>query len=275
MCGDSQLVLRRPFSMRQIVACSGGSVAFWRLPLCLNHRAPSHISNTSSELSWVSLRSSAVPPFCFTNFKLCKIALVFLRPARSSELTAYCVNYIPLRFHRRSPKISYIYTFLEHLYRRGWPKVCITKHMTLFQITNHDNFLIILHLNNVICGPGSSVGIATGYGLDSPGIESRLVRDFPHLSDRPWGPNRLLYKGYRVFPGVESGRGVMMTPQPLLVPRSKNRVFVACRKGETCLTTLFRHYALFCLLSTSLSYRAHLSPRPLFPTTLFDLFLLL
>jgi hypothetical protein len=24
-----------------------------------------------------------------------------------------------------------------------------------------------------LCGPGSSVGIATGYGLDGPGIESR------------------------------------------------------------------------------------------------------
>jgi len=24
-----------------------------------------------------------------------------------------------------------------------------------------------------MCGPGSSVGIATGYGLDGPGIESR------------------------------------------------------------------------------------------------------
>jgi len=26
------------------------------------------------------------------------------------------------------------------------------------------------------------------------------------------------------FPGVESGRGVTLTPHPLLVPRSKNRV---------------------------------------------------
>ena len=34
----------------------------------------------------------------------------------------------------------------------------------------------------VNCGPGSSVGIATGYGLDGPGIESRWGRDFPHLS---------------------------------------------------------------------------------------------
>ena len=31
-------------------------------------------------------------------------------------------------------------------------------------------------------GPGSVVGIATGYGLDGPGIESRWRRDFPHLS---------------------------------------------------------------------------------------------
>jgi len=32
------------------------------------------------------------------------------------------------------------------------------------------------------CGPGSSVGIVTGYGLEGPGIESRWGRDFPHLS---------------------------------------------------------------------------------------------
>ena len=31
-------------------------------------------------------------------------------------------------------------------------------------------------------GPGSVVGIATAYGLDGAGIESRWVRDFPHLS---------------------------------------------------------------------------------------------
>jgi len=31
-------------------------------------------------------------------------------------------------------------------------------------------------------GPGSVVGIATGYGLDGPGIEPRWGRDFAHLS---------------------------------------------------------------------------------------------
>jgi hypothetical protein len=32
-----------------------------------------------------------------------------------------------------------------------------------------------------IYGPGSIVGLATGYGLEGPGIESRWGRDFPHL----------------------------------------------------------------------------------------------
>ena len=34
--------------------------------------------------------------------------------------------------------------------------------------------------NLSFCGPGSVVGIATAYGLDGPGIESRWGRDFPH-----------------------------------------------------------------------------------------------
>jgi len=49
-------------------------------------------------------------------------------------------------------------------------------------------------------GPGSSVGIATGHGLDGPGIESRWGREFPQLSRPSLGPTNLLYNGYRVFP---------------------------------------------------------------------------
>ena len=37
-------------------------------------------------------------------------------------------------------------------------------------------------------GSGSVVGIATGYGLDGPGIQSRWERDFPHLSRPALGP---------------------------------------------------------------------------------------
>ena len=37
-------------------------------------------------------------------------------------------------------------------------------------------------------GPGRVVCIATGYGLDGPGIESCWGRDFPHLSRPALGP---------------------------------------------------------------------------------------
>ena len=36
---------------------------------------------------------------------------------------------------------------------------------------------------------------------------------FSARPDLPWGPPRLLHNGYRVFPGVKCGRGVMLTTQ--------------------------------------------------------------
>jgi len=39
-------------------------------------------------------------------------------------------------------------------------------------------------------GPGSVVGVPTGYGLDGPGIKSRWGRDFPHLSRSALGSNQ-------------------------------------------------------------------------------------
>jgi hypothetical protein len=67
-------------------------------------------------------------------------------------------------------------------------------------------------------GPGSVVGIATAYGLDSPGIESRWGRDFPHPSRPSLRPNQLPVQW---APGLSRGRGLTLTPHPLLVPRSK------------------------------------------------------
>ena len=65
------------------------------------------------------------------------------------------------------------------------------------------------------CGPGSSVGIATGYGLNGPGIESRWGGEiFRTCPDRPWGPPSLLYNGYRVFPGGKELPGRDADPSP-------------------------------------------------------------
>jgi hypothetical protein len=66
-------------------------------------------------------------------------------------------------------------------------------------------------------GPGSSVGIATGYGLHSPGIESWWGEIFHTCTHRPWGSLSLLYNGYLVLPGVKSGREVTLTPHSLLM----------------------------------------------------------
>jgi hypothetical protein len=49
-------------------------------------------------------------------------------------------------------------------------------------------------------GQGNSVGIATRYGLDGPGIEFRWDEIFRTCPDRPWGPPSLLYNGYRAIP---------------------------------------------------------------------------
>jgi hypothetical protein len=63
------------------------------------------------------------------------------------------------------------------------------------------------------------VGIATAYGLEGPGIESRWGEIFRTYPDRLQGPPSLLYNGYRVFPGAKGCRGVMLTTHTLLVPR--------------------------------------------------------
>jgi hypothetical protein len=51
-------------------------------------------------------------------------------------------------------------------------------------------------------GPGSSVGIATGYGLDGPGIESRWGRDFSYSFRPAMGPTQ---PPVQCVPGLSRG----------------------------------------------------------------------
>ena len=100
--------------------------------------------------------------------------------------------------------------------------------------------------------PGISVGIATDYWLDGPGIESGGGEIFRTCPDRRWGPPSLLYNGYRVFPGGKQRPGRDADPSPLLVPWSRNSIAIpllplrAVRPVQRCILpfiVLWYHYA--------------------------------
>ena len=65
---------------------------------------------------------------------------------------------------------------------------------------------------------GSSVGIATDYGLDGPGSNPRWGRDFPPFQTDPGAHPASCKMRIVSFPGVKCGRGVLLTTHPLLVP---------------------------------------------------------
>jgi len=82
----------------------------------------------------------------------------------------------------------------------------------------------MLAVNLYISRPGSVVGIATAYGLDGPGIESRWGEIFRTSPDRPWGSPSLLYNGYRVIPRGKVLPGRDADPSPPSSTEVKNRV---------------------------------------------------
>ena len=70
-------------------------------------------------------------------------------------------------------------------------------------------------------GRDSSVGIATRYGLDGPGIEFRWGRHFTHPSRPALGPTQPPIQWVPGLSRGQSGRGVALTTHPHLAPRLK------------------------------------------------------
>ena len=69
---------------------------------------------------------------------------------------------------------------------------------------------------------GSAVDIATGYGLEGPGIESRWeARYSAPVQTGPGAQPSSSTMGTGSFPGVKSVRGLTLTPHLFLVPWSR------------------------------------------------------
>jgi len=105
-----------------------------------------------------------------------------------------------------------------------------------------------------IWGPGSSVGIAAGYGAGRSGIESRYGRDFPPVQTCPGAHPASCKMGTGSFPRVKCGRGVLLTTHPFLVPQSWK-----CRAKPllTLWATRFlqwNHFTLLLLVSIIVSF---------------------
>jgi len=100
----------------------------------------------------------------------------------------------------------------------------------------------------------SSVGIATRYGLNGPGIESRCGRDFPHLSRPALRPTQ---PPIQCVPGLSRGhrgRGLALTRNPssaevkerVAIPLLPLWAFVACSRMKfTCIFVNCTGYIAF------------------------------
>ena len=88
--------------------------------------------------------------------------------------------------------------------------------------TNNREQSLIVQIREQIIEPGNSVGIATGYELDGPGIESRWEARFSAPVQTGAGAHPAsCTMDTGSFSGVKSGRGVTLTPHPFLVSWSR------------------------------------------------------
>ena len=140
------------------------------------------------------------------------------RPSQSSRFDRpihiwWTVSIIKLLTVKFSPFLCY----LVPLWPKYSPQCPILKHTQSTPLPHCE--ICYKYWMNV--GPGSSVGTATGYGLDVPGIESRWGARYsaPIQTDLGVHPASCTM-GTEYFPGVKSGRGVTLTPHPFLVPWS-------------------------------------------------------
>ena len=86
---------------------------------------------------------------------------------------------------RRLRSSAKLCRFDRQIFTGSWKKHC----SAVFRVKQCNISILCWYLSS--SGPGSVVSIATGYGLDGPGIESQWGRNFPRLSRLALGPTQL------------------------------------------------------------------------------------
>ena len=109
---------------------------------------------------------------------------------------------------------TYIYIYIHikqfHLYHT----------VNMYSNWLQEQFCKFYPCTRCICGPGSSVGIATDYGLDGPGSNPG-GDEISRPSRSALGPTQPPVKWLTgLSRGVKCGRGVLLTTHTLLVLRS-------------------------------------------------------
>ena len=128
------------------------------------------------------------------------------------------------------------------------------------QIKCYVQVIHILHQDKYfVMDRDSSVGIATRYGLDGPGIEFLWWREFPHPSRPALGPTKLLIQWVPSRCRWQSGRGLGVDHPPPSSGEVKERVELRAIR----------------LLSLSLSLSPSLSLRDVFQGKLYLYFILI
>jgi hypothetical protein len=129
-------------------------------------------------------------------FKLVDQSYAATTTSRSISRPAYCcscyVIYGSIHLHRPDSRNTPIHAHCPYLWHQvrltnvtcpwSWRLCGINFGIPVMLVGHVVLIWRILRFYQQSCGPGSVVGIATAYGLDGPGIESRWGRDFPHLS---------------------------------------------------------------------------------------------
>jgi hypothetical protein len=103
----------------------------------------------------------------------------------------------------------------------------------------------LIKLHSTSEGRDSSVGIATRYGLDGRGIESRWGLDFPHQSRPVQGPISLQTMGAGSSPGLmRPGRCVDYPPLSSTEVKERVKLYLCSHSGPSCRVIRWTFYSL-------------------------------